>query len=139
MLNSNPDPGDHTFDLAKNFNDPEVKMAFDIVTGVLRLALLVLTKTTSIEEVLHAIEDLVHRNQFGVLFDPRTLYTDTWPANRDVWATHLLDCLGRLGLFHWMKRILDSLRPGHKDIPEVTCGKPQRDSDRFSLSRLERH
>jgi hypothetical protein len=43
-------------------------------------------------------------------FRPRIIYTDTWPNSREFWTNVFgLLLVGRLGLFHLMKRILDTL------------------------------
>jgi hypothetical protein len=53
------------------------------------------------------VKELIHREGF----DPKTLYADTWPAGKDAIEALMPDVKGRLGIFHWMKRISDTLRP----------------------------
>ena len=52
-----------------------------MATGWLRVVLLLLTRTTAMNERIHALECLAHREGFS----PSRRTTDTWPANI---ATH---------------------------------------------------
>jgi len=103
---------DHTFQGAKNFAISEATAIWNCITGWLRVVILVLCRGTGVRELIHAIECAMHRHKFGPLMHT----TDTWPANRTLFETQWVGTIGRLGLFHWMKRILDSLNPGHEKL-----------------------
>ena len=117
---------DHSFDTAKNFAKeagvPKVSKTFSILSGFMRVVLALLTKTTSIEEVLHAIFWLLHRPEFA----PLVHFTDTWPSNEAIWAMLMPLCQGRLGAFHFMKRLIDSLNPAHDNLNAARRDLPRK-------------
>jgi hypothetical protein len=47
------------------------------------------------------------------------MYSDTWPNKDDFWAKLLPDAEGRLGLFHFQKRIISTLRKNHIDCMDA--------------------
>jgi hypothetical protein len=100
---------DHTFDAAKNFR--EGKQVWDVVSGWTEPLTCILTRTTKCEEYLHAMEDLAHREGW----EAPLVFTDNWPANKDQ-IEAIFGCQGRLGIFHFMKRIGDTLRQGHSEF-----------------------
>ena len=75
------------------------------------VAAAVLVSTTKAEEIAHAAEQLARQPNFW----PKLLYCDTCPHNKEFWATIFgQDLIGRLALFHFMHRIVESLQVGHK-------------------------
>ena len=48
-------------------------------------------------------------------FNPKVMYSDTWPHKKEYWYTMIKDVEGRLGLFHYEKRIIHTLRKKHID------------------------
>jgi hypothetical protein len=49
-------------------------------------------------------------------FKPRAMYSDTWPCKADYWTLIIGNNIqGRLGLFHFIQRILRTLRKRHID------------------------
>ena len=67
---------DHTFDAAKNFN--EGNQVWNAVSGWTEPITTVLTRTTKVEEYIHAMEDLVHREGW----EAPLMYADNWPVNK---------------------------------------------------------
>jgi hypothetical protein len=65
---------------------------------------------------LHAAQLLANRKGF----EPKVLYTDTWPAKNDFWPLlYGSELEGRLGLFHYVQRIMRTLRKKHVDYLEA--------------------
>ena len=87
-----------------------------MTSGWYRTLTSVVVKTTKSAEILHAAEELAHRDGFA----PATHFTDTCPANSDLWATILPTSVLRLGVFHWMcgARVIASICSG---IYSDTC------------------
>lgn len=111
---------DHTHDAAKAFHLPNVptqKKVWNCVTGWLKVLTMVLVTTQSSTSFLHAAECLAHRPNFN----PTVHYTDTWPNDEDLWSRLLPFTRGRLDVFHFMKRILDTLRQRHCDFNQAAA------------------
>jgi len=104
---------DHTYSAAKNFDCG--RMVFNAVTGFTVPLLCLLVDGGGIEEYIHALEDLAHRPGWAA----PVVYSDNWPSNR-VQLEAILGCPGKLGIFHFMKRISDTLRPSHPDYNAAT-------------------
>ena len=49
------------------------------------------------------------------------MYSDTWPANLDFWNLLFVGITGRLGLFHFIQRMLRTLRSNHCDFHQATA------------------
>ena len=104
---------DHTHDAAKSFHVPgKDKKIWNCVTGWLKVACMILVATTSSTAFLHAAECLAHRPHFK----PTVHFTHTWPNDEELWARLLPYTRGRLDVFHFMKRILDTMRQRHCDF-----------------------
>ena len=104
--------GDHTFAAASLFNDPAIKQQYNVVTNTMECAGAYLTSTTSISVLLHALENLAHREGFH----PSTMYLDTWPSDKAVWEALFIGCRGRLDIFHVTQRISKTLLDSHEDF-----------------------
>jgi hypothetical protein len=100
---------DHTYDTARNFAC-EAKEVWNAVSGFTEPLAMVLTNGTGLEEFIHALEDLAHRDGF----DPTVIFSDTWPAGHECMEAIFLDIKGRLGVLHWMMRITDTLDSSHE-------------------------
>jgi hypothetical protein len=100
---------DHTFAAAKAFYVPGQNKLWNVATGFLCVLCSLLVKTTGMNECLHALFWLVHRPGFK----PKVVFTDNWPNDDAAWFAHLPFARGRLDVFHFMKRISDTLRPAH--------------------------
>jgi hypothetical protein len=107
---------DHTFRAARNFrvrdSKRKPKAVWDVATGLLSVACLILVATTRACEWVHAAEELAHRPGWR----PNVHYTDTWPSQETLWSLLWPFARGRLGIFHWMKRLTKTLRPEHRDF-----------------------
>lgn len=100
---------DHTFAVVKNYNVQGAKACFTMLTSTKQIATAALVETTSVNEISHLCEQIVRRR---INFQPKVIYTDTWPHNDEFWKDVFGFCvIGRLGLFHCMKRIADTLNP----------------------------
>ena len=102
---------DHTADPAKNYQKAlGGKYIWDVCNENGEIASAVLVPTTEASAVAHAAESLARRPGFK----PKILYCDTWPHNQEFWQMMFgRNLYGRLGLFHFTHRIIDSLRVRH--------------------------
>jgi len=53
------------------------------------------------------------------LFTPQAMYSDTWPNKKEYWEGLIPNVKGRLGLFHFEKRILSTLQKKHVDFHDA--------------------
>ena len=104
---------DHTHEVVKNYQKKIGAFAlWDVATETGEIACAVLVKSTKTTEFAHAAEQLARRTGFN----PKATYSDTWPHKKEFW-----DCLfgakmeGRLGLFHFLKRMTSTMRQNHVD------------------------
>jgi hypothetical protein len=98
---------DHTFAVVSNYNLPGAKAMFTMNTSTSEVAAMALVCNTKAEQISHLVEQMKRRRSN---FDPKLIYTDTWPHNEEFWKMLLgFRVVGRLGLFHIMKRIMDTL------------------------------
>ena len=76
---------DHTHDCAKNFvvDGPKATKVWNVVTGTLTVACMLLCVSTSKSEFIHAVEEMAHRPDFR----PKVHFTDTWPNDMKMWNT----------------------------------------------------
>jgi hypothetical protein len=78
------------------------------MTETTETAGVVIVPTTSVQDTAHFMEQMIRRRK---CFQPRGMYTDTWPHNKDFWEMMFGDTLqGRLGLFHLVKRLTKNLK-----------------------------
>lgn len=103
---------DHTSDAAKNYQKKlGCNYIWDVAVETGEIACAVLVKSTKAEDLAHAAEGLARRPNFN----PKVLYCDTWPHNKDFWEIMFGPQLhGRLGLYHFQHRIVETLRQGHR-------------------------
>lgn len=104
---------DHTMDIVKNYpRSLGAKAVWDVSTETGEIATLVAVSSTAASQYAHAAESLARREHFN----PKVMYSDTWPNGEDFWELLFGSGLkGRLGLFHFVKRIISTLRPSHPD------------------------
>ena len=104
---------DHTHQTVKNYPSAcKAKALFDVANEKGEIACAILVENTKIQEVSHAVEQLARRPWFC----PKAMYTDTWPSSIDFWVLIWGDEVkGCLGLFHFLQRIVKTLRPRHID------------------------
>jgi hypothetical protein len=99
---------DWTFQICKNYTlGAGAKACFTMCTETGEIAALGIVNSTACSQVSHMLQEIIAKRP---TFRPRIIYTDTWPNSREFWTNVFgLLLVGRLGLFHLMKRILDTL------------------------------
>jgi hypothetical protein len=106
---------DHTHEVLKNyFSKKKLKAEalWDVCTETGEIACAVLVPSTKTVHFSHAASRLAARE----CFRPKAMYSDTWPCKSDYWERLLgRGIQGRLGLFHFIQRILRTLRKKHPD------------------------
>lgn len=102
---------DHTNEAVKNYyNNQDMHAIWDVMTDTGEIACAVIVKDTSVGQIAHAVEQLKKRPGF----DPVAMYCDTWPNKKEFWLRLLGPHLeGKLGLFHYIQRIVKTLRKPH--------------------------
>ena len=101
---------DHTFEPIKNYmKSVGAKAAWDAATQTGEIATVVLVKSTKTEDFSHAAQQLLKRQNFN----PKVMCSDTWPNKKEFWND--LGVEGRLGSFHYQKRIISTLKKTHID------------------------
>jgi hypothetical protein len=99
---------DHTFAALKSYHKTKGKAIFTGAKGKTKeVVSLAIVPTTKLNDVAHLIKKSVRsRTHFG----PKVVYTDTMPHGKSFWRDVFgdeVEC--RLGLFHFMHRIVDTL------------------------------
>ena len=105
---------DHTFQVTKNYQNKKklgAAAVWDVATGTGEIASAVLVRSTKTEEFAHAAQHLMRRPNFN----PKVMYSDTWPHMSAYWNFVCPEVEGRLGLFHYEKRIISTLKKKHVD------------------------
>ena len=103
---------DHTFEPAKNYQKQlGATAAWDVATDTGEIATVVLVKTTKTTDFSHAAKQLLRRPGFN----PTAMCSDTWPHKSAFWSLMCPGAEGRLGLFHFEKRIISTMRKKHCD------------------------
>ena len=87
------------------------KAAWTVGTGIGEIAAVALVPSTKTEDFAHAAKQLLDRPTFK----PLVMYSDTWPSKNTFWSILCPGIEGRLGLFHFEKRIISTLRKKHVD------------------------
>jgi len=107
---------DHTFEVVKNYPKKlGAKALWDVATDTGEIACAILVPSCHTKEFSHAARALVSRKDFT----PQVMYSDTWP-NKDVfWQVLVPGLIGRLGLFHFQKRILSTPRKKHINFTDA--------------------
>ena len=100
---------DHTFQVLKTYNNKGgAKAVFTGMKGSTKeVVSLAAVPSTALKEVTHLLRQSKARREN---FSPSVVYTDTCPNGTYVWKDlfgHDIDC--RLGLFHFIHRIVDTL------------------------------
>ena len=89
-----------------------VEGLWDVATETGEIACAVLVPSSKTSDFSHAAKQLSLRENFN----PKAMCSDTWPCKSDCWALLLgHEVKGRLGLFHFIKRISGTLRKKHLD------------------------
>jgi len=112
---------DHTFEIVKNYKNNKrlgAKAMWDVGTDTGEIACAVLVPSTKTIHFAHAAGLLLKREAFS----PTVMYSDTWPNKKEFWMSMVPGIEGRLGLFHFEKRILRTLRHKHIDYFDAVAG-----------------
>ena len=105
---------DHTFQVVKNFpSNLGAYAVWTVSVGSGEIACAILVASTRVADFAHAAECLARRQNWR----PLVLYCDTWPNKANFWALIFPLVQGRLGLFHFLNRIVSTLRDKHQDFP----------------------
>ena len=103
---------DHTFQVVKNYRKSlGATAAWDVATDTGEIASAVLVKSTKTEDFGHAAQQMTRRSNWSA----KVKYSDTWPNKKEHWYHIIPGVQGRLGLFHYQKRIISTLRKKHVD------------------------
>ena len=109
---------DHTFEAVKNYQKSTgAKAVWDVATHTGEIAAAVLVPSTKTKHFSHAARQLMNRE--GGRFTPRVMHSDTWPHKMEYWQKLVEGLEGRLGLFHFEKRILRTLKKKHVDYQDA--------------------
>jgi hypothetical protein len=104
---------DHTFEALKNWIKKHIQNAaalFTMNTETGEVAVAVIVPTAKAKDRAHAAEQFARRKNVC----PKVHYSDTWPASERFWKTIFgVALVCRLGLFHWLNRIIKTLRKEH--------------------------
>jgi hypothetical protein len=100
-------------DVTKNYlGNVGAKACWTCCSETGEIACAVLVPNTSAGQYAHAAEQVARRSNFR----PKVMYADTWPHLDKFWNMILGPHVkGRLGLFHFMHRIVRTLRDSHQD------------------------
>jgi len=129
---------DHTHEVTKNCYGRSrigATALWDIGTDTGEIASAVLVPTTATADLSHAAIQVTRRPNFN----PSAICSDRWPTKEDYWAVLLgKEVTGRLGLFHFIKRILRTIRKRHIDyyralnlLLDAICYYNQHDYDQL--------
>jgi hypothetical protein len=103
---------DHTFQAVRNYRKSLGAVAiWDVATSTGEIAAAVLVPSTKTKTFSHAAKQLSRRASFT----PQAMYSDTWPNKDKYWESLFPNLQGRLGLFHFEKRIISTLKKQHID------------------------
>jgi len=129
---------DHTHEVAKNcFRRTETGATalWDIGMDAGEIASAVIVPTTKTSDLSHAATQVSRRSNFN----PAASCSDRWPTKEAHWAILFGDkVVGRLGLFHFIQRILRTMRKRHADhhralnqLLDAICVRNQHDCERL--------
>jgi hypothetical protein len=88
---------------------------WDVATETGEIATAVIVPSTKTEHFSHVAKQLAKREGFS----PKALYSDTWPNKDDFWKELMPGIDGRLGPFHFEKRIISTLCKKHVDCSDA--------------------
>ena len=113
---------DHTYQVVKNYPKRiQAEALFDCCNEHGEVLLAVLVKSTETKHFSHAATQLAKRPGFR----PSIMYSDTFPHKKGYWEELLgkgkegNNVQGRLGLFHFIRRITKTMRPSHIDYGDA--------------------
>ena len=108
---------DHTFQAVKNYPKRlKAEAVWDAANEVGEIACAILVPNLETKTFSHAAQQLCSRGNFN----PSVIYSDTFPHKSDYWVGLLgEDVVPRLGLFHFLQRIIKTLRHKHMDFGDA--------------------
>jgi len=106
----------HMFEVVKNYPKAlGAKAGWGVATHTGEIATAVCVPFTQTRHLAHAAQQLISRKSFN----PSVMHSDTWPNKSEFWESTMPGLEGRLGLFHYEKRILKTLRKKHIDCHDA--------------------
>ena len=107
---------DWTFQVTKNYLLPKAKAVFTAMTGKTKeFVALAMVSSVALSQVTHLLRQMRLRRRN---FAPTVLYTDTCPNGSATYTAILGDGLvHRLGMFHMMHRIYETMDKRSEDFP----------------------
>lgn len=109
---------DHHFQVLHTYNSDVSQRAAGAWTAMTEsgeVCCVALVPSTKTRDLAHAAEQLARRANFH----PKAMWTDTWPNNEGFWKLLFPNITGFLGLFHWLQRIVSTLRDRHFQYHEA--------------------
>lgn len=107
---------DHTFDVIHNYQKKLGATAlWDVATETGEIASAMLVPTTKTIHFAHAAQQLAKRPTFN----PKVMYSDTYPNKSGFWPLLFDGIEGRLDLFHYIQRITKTMRKKHIDYNQA--------------------
>ena len=102
---------DWTFSICNNYSLKEkgATSCFTMNNDAGQIAAAFLVPSTKVGQVAHGVRQVSRRGNFK----PKVIATDTWPAKLEFWYSLFGNIVGMLGIFHFIKRITDTLRISH--------------------------
>ena len=103
---------DHHWSTLENYSKQSVAGAVALwttMTETNECPCAIIVPSVSIKDFAHAAESLARRPNF----EPKAMWTDVYPDGSGFWKLLWPAILGHLGLFHWVHRIIKTLRKNH--------------------------
>ena len=126
---------DHTFAVRANYKDKDAKACFTYKIDTGETANLLLVPSKSLKDVAHGLQAMtIGRGNLR----PKVMYADTCPDDESFWKDMYGDALlMRLGLFHCMKRIMDTFNRVDSELRWKAIVQLRRCFYRYNPSDLE--
>ena len=103
--------GDHTFETLKNYTDlPGAKAIYTVMNEIGQICNMAIVGSQSMKEVAHMFRMMLTKRGPRKQTNKRVFYTDTWPNDAAFYKKVFGDSMeGRLGLFHFLTRLIEHL------------------------------
>jgi len=102
---------DWTFSVCNNYalKEKGASSCFTMNNDAGQIAAAFLVPSTKVGQIAHGVRLVSNRGNFK----PKVIATDTWPAKLEFWFKIFGNIVGMLGIFHFIKRITETLRVSH--------------------------